>query len=92
VVVTSKSASAVSLVAQASWHNGCGYFNRADVVSQANSFLITIYGQQERDANCTQAFIEFDAPVNIQIPSAGTYTFRFWETDSTTLDTTFAVP
>jgi len=92
VVVTSKSASAVSLVAKASWHNGCGYFNRADVVSQANSFLITIYGQQERDANCTQAFIEFDAPVNIQIPSAGTYTFRFWETDSTTLDTTFAVP
>lgn len=89
--VTSQSTSQVSFVAKASWHNGCGRFSRADVTQSASSFFITIYGTQKKNAVCTQAFIEFDAPVTIQVPATGTYTFKFWRTDTTSFDTTFAV-
>jgi hypothetical protein len=89
--VTSQSTSQVTFVAKASWHNGCGRFAHADIAQNASSFFITVYGTQPKDAVCTQAFIQFDAPVIVQIPSAGTYTFKFWQTDSTSYDTTWTI-
>ncbi len=89
--VTSQSTSQISFVAKASWHNGCGRFSSADVIQNASSFLITVFGTQKKNAVCTDAFIEFDAPVTIQVPVSGTYTFKFWRTDTTSFDTTFAV-
>ncbi len=89
--VTSQSASEVSFLAKASWHNGCGRFARAEVTQNGFSILITVFGRQPKDANCTQAFIEFDAPVTFKVPSAGTYTFKFWRTDSTSYDITCTI-
>jgi len=89
--VTQKATFQVSFIAKASWHNGCGRFSRAEVTQSASSFFITVYGMQKKNAVCTQAFIEFDAPVTVQIPTAGTYTFKFWRTDSTSYDTTLTI-
>ena len=91
VTVTQQSASQVTFNAKASWHNGCGKFGRAEVVRSSSVFFVTVYGTQPKDALCTQAFIQFDAPVTVQIPIAGTYTFKFWRTDSTSYDTTLTI-
>jgi len=89
--LTNQSTSQVTFLARASWFNGCGRFARAEITRNASSFFITIYGMQPKDAVCTQAFILFPAPVTIQIPSGGTYTFKFWRTDSTSYDTTLTI-
>ncbi len=90
-MVTSTSSSQVSFIAKASWHNGCGRFARADVTQNGLVFQIIVYGTQKKNDICTQAFIEFDAPVTIHIPSMGTYTFKFWRSDTSSFDTTFTI-
>lgn len=88
VSVSSKSNSHVQFTAVASWHNGCGSFSHFTAVLKDSDFLITVFGKQPKDAFCTQAFIEFDAPVEITVPQSGTYRFSFWQSDSTSVDTT----
>lgn len=86
--VTSKKDHEISFMTQASWPNGCGTFSNAAVYKSDSNYKIVVYGQQEADAVCTTAFIEFDAPVNISISRRGTYSFHFWQSDTTYLDTT----
>ena len=85
--VISKTSNRVSFNAKASWHNGCGRFSRFTSSIKDSSFLITVYGGQVKDAMCTQAFIQFDAPIDIDITKSGKYSFKFWSSDSTTVDT-----
>lgn len=75
-------------VVWASWPNGCGRPSGNTIRQDGNTFYITMYGQQYSDEVCTQAFIRFTASAAIGGMSAGTYTFRFFQTDSTSLDTT----
>lgn len=88
VTVSSKTNNKVSFIAKASWHNGCGKFSHFTSTKTDNVFDITVYGEQPKDAVCTLAIIEYDAPIEISIEESGKYTFRFWRSDATTLDTT----
>lgn len=88
ISVSAKTNKSIFFIAKATWHNGCGRFSHFTSTKSESTFTISVYGKQPKDAICTQAFIEFDAPVEIAISAAGTYTFKFWKTDSSSIDTT----
>ena len=91
VTVSQKSTTQISFLAKASWHNGCGRFAYFDSTRTGFTYSIKVFGTQPKNAVCTQAFIQFDAPVAIKIPVSGSYTFRFWRSDTTSLDTTLVL-
>jgi hypothetical protein len=88
ISILSQTNNKVSFMAKASWPNGCGYFSHFTYSKTNSNFYITVFGTQPKHATCTLAFIEYDAPVDLTIDKAGTYTFKFWRTDSTSVDTT----
>jgi hypothetical protein len=81
----------VSMTAIASWGNGCGSFSHYLVDKNEYDINITVYGEQPSNAICTDVMISFEAPINIVLADTGIYNFRFVQTDSTFLDTTFFV-
>ncbi len=89
--VKSKTSSLVSFTARASWGSSCGGFSRAVVAKTDSVYSIKVFGRQPKNAVCLAVMISFEAPVTINIPSPGTYSFKFWRSDSTTIDTTFIV-
>ena len=88
VSILSTTNSKVWFSTKASWHNGCGSFSHFTSTKTDTIFNITVFGKEPKDAICTAAFIEFDAPVDIPVEESGRFTFRFWQSDSTTVDTT----
>ncbi len=89
--VTSKSASSVSFLTRGGWGNSCGTFSRAEVNRADSVVFVKVYGKQPKDATCLTVMTSFLAPVTINLPSRSTYTFKFWSSDSTSIDTTFAI-
>ncbi len=85
---TNKSSNKVSFIVKASWYNGCGSFSHFTSSQTDSTFYITVYGRQPKNATCTQAFIVYDAPVDITITGLGKYRFKFWQSDTTSVDTT----
>ncbi len=77
----------ISIVAISEWNNGCGSFSHYTVFENQNDIIITIYGEEPKNATCTQAFIQFEAPVEIIVDGPGKYYLHFWQSDSTSLDT-----
>jgi len=89
--VTSKTSTSISFNTVVGWGNGCGKFSRSDVIKADSVYLIKILGREPKDAVCTAVLISFNAPVTINLPSTGTYTFKFWRSDSTSTDTTITI-
>ena len=52
---------------------------------------ITVYGQRTTNNLCAQEVSSFDVAISISVPSAGNYTFKFWQRSDSTLDTTVFV-
>jgi hypothetical protein len=92
VEITEKSASRIRFLAKASWPNGCGSFSHVETRQNASDYSIKVFGKQPRDAICPQVIITFDAPVDFSISQAGSFTFRFWQSDLATLDTVITFP
>lgn len=81
----------VSILAVASWSDGCGSFSHYSVNSNNKDISIVIYVNKPSELACPAVMISFDAPIDIVVDGAGDYNFHFWQTDSTSLDTTFTV-
>ena len=89
--ITAKTSSSISFIAQAAWGNSCGSFSRSLIIKTDSTYVIKIFGKQPKSAICLAVMSSFDAPVTINIPSSGTYTFKFWQSDSTSIDTTLTI-
>jgi len=89
--MASKGASRVTFTAYASWGSSCGSYSRAEVGTTDSAFTIKIYGKEPKNAVCLAVMTTFEAPVTVFLPSPGAYTFKFWRSDSTSLDTTFTI-
>lgn len=87
--IVKKGGSSVSFSVRASWGSSCGSFSRALVSLDGNVYTIKILGKQPKEAVCLTVMSSFTAPVTIELPSPGLYRYRFWQSDSTAIDTTF---
>lgn len=86
-----KGGSSVTFTLRASWPNSCGQFSHADVGQAGSLYSIKIFGKQPADAVCAQVLSSFTTSLTIELPAPGAYRFRFWQSDTTNIDTTFVV-
>lgn len=89
IVDVTRTGTIVTAWVWASWPNGCGRYSHYEIFSADSVRFITVYGQQPEGAVCTQGFIRYLTGISIPNLPAGSYTFRFWQSDSTTVDTSF---
>lgn len=91
IVDVTRTGSIVTAWVWASWPNGCGRYSHYEIFSADSVRVITVYGQQPEGAVCTQGFIKYLTGISVPNLPPGSYTFRFWQRDSTTVDTTINI-
>jgi len=69
----------------------CWRYARSNVKFFGQFVAIGVYVQRTTSEQCAQVLTSIDVPVNITVPSAGTYTFQFTRLE-TTADTTMTIP
>lgn len=70
----------------------CWAFNRIDSARSGNTFTVTVFARRTTSGPCLTVLSSIDAPFDVTVESAGSYTFEFWRYDGTVLDTTLVVP
>jgi hypothetical protein len=70
----------------------CWKFVRFDNSTLGQSITTTVFAQRTTNDPCLQVLSSIEVPVTIVVPSNGTYSFRFWQYDGKTLDTTLTIP
>lgn len=81
----------ISIVAGCGTPESCWAFNRTSYSRSNNTFLITVFAQRTTNDPCLQVISSIDARFNTIVNAPGTYTFRFWRNDGTTVDTTLNI-
>jgi hypothetical protein len=66
----------------------CWEFARSDHSISGQFIAVTVFTRPRNNDPCIQVLSSIEAPVTIEVPSAGSYTFRFWRYDSISVDTT----
>jgi hypothetical protein len=70
----------------------CWKFVRFEDSMSEQTITTTVFAQRTTNGPCLQVISSIEAPVTLEVPSGGVYTFRFWRRDETTLDTTLTIP
>ena len=81
----------VTFHVKAWWSNSCGRLHHADIVKSDQSYDIKLFGFQKKEDICLTVISKYDAEVSINVQSPGKYTFKFWESDIATVDTTITI-
>jgi len=68
----------------------CWYFYRNEITNDGNVFSSKVYGKDDGDV-CVQMTGSFPREEKILFPTNGVKTLRFWQNDSTYLDTTITI-
>lgn len=89
--VASQSLSSIAFTVRATWGSSCGSFSRSEITKTGSIYSIKILGKEPKETTCLAVMTSFEAPVIIRIPSTGTYTFKFWQSDNTSKDTTMVI-
>ncbi|MEO8230881.1 MAG: hypothetical protein ABI638_01270 [Ignavibacteriota bacterium] len=61
------------------------YFEKS--ISGSDIFIKT-FAVSDGSTVCPQVCVEYQTPINISLPSSGSYTFHFWKSDTSSIDTT----
>lgn len=61
------------------------YFEKS--ISGSDVFIKT-FAVSDGSTVCPQVCIEYQTPINLSLPSSGSYTFHFWKSDTSSIDTT----
>lgn len=89
--VATKGGASVTFMLKASWGSSCGSFSRAEVGRSGSEYTIKIYGRQLKSAVCLTVMSSYDVPLTIDLPSPGAYRFKFWQSDTSNIDTMFVI-
>jgi hypothetical protein len=68
----------------------CFEFVRSDYSTSGQIIFVTVYVRGNSNGLCEQVVSSIEAPITISVPSAGSYTFRFWRYDDSPVDTTLS--
>lgn len=77
---------AIILCGSYCWENT--YFEKS--ISGSDVFIKT-FAVSDGSAVCPQVCVEYQTPINISLPMSGNYTFHFWKTDTSSIDTTITI-
>jgi len=69
----------------------CYKFYHADIQRDEMKVSIHVYAYSESE-RCVDLVWPVTWPIDLYVPTSGTYQFSFWCTDSTTVDTTLFIP
>ena len=69
----------------------CWRFVRSEITSSGNIVTATMIAQRTTKDPCLQVLVNIDAPATVTVASAGTYVFKFWRNDGSTVDTTLTI-
>lgn len=72
----------------ASYPNGCGSFSHSEYKQTNRDFNIDVYGKQKEGATCTDQIKTIEGVVELNQPLSGPYKYSFWQSDTSSLDTT----
>ena len=53
-----------------------------------NNVFITTFAVSDGSSVCPAVCIEYQIPISIVLPVSGSYTFHFWKSDTSSIDTT----
>ena len=65
------------------WKNTC--FEKS---INGNNVFIKTFAVSDESSVCPAVCVEYQIPINITLPVSGSYTFHFWKSDTSSIDTT----
>jgi len=68
------------------WKNTC--FEKS---IKGNDVFIKTFAVSDRSSVCPAVCVEKETPINIQLFTPGSYTFHFWKSDTSSIDTTIVL-
>lgn len=81
----------ISIVVTCETPNPCYCFTHTKHSRSANSYQVKVFARLITNDPCIHVVGSIDAPFNVTVESPGSYSFRFWRYDGTTVDTTLVV-
>ncbi len=54
----------------------------------SNNVFIKTFAVLDESSVCPAVCVEYQIPINITLPVSGSYTFHFWKSDTSSIDTT----
>jgi hypothetical protein len=87
IAISSRS---LSFVVNCELPNPCWAFVRTEVTTSGNEVFFKVFARSTSSA-CIDVLSSLDAPASVTLQSSGTYTFRFWQYNDKTLDSTLVV-
>ena len=91
VLVESVSATNIGFLAICTVPTPCWTFSRYQEVRRLSDISIKVYRKTTRDIVCPQVVWSIRVPLKVEVPSYGTYSFHFWQSDTTAFDTTITI-
>jgi hypothetical protein len=82
----------VSFVVSCTIPEPCWEYLRTDQDINSFDVYVTIVGKRITTDPCLEVLSSLDTKPTIIVPKAGAYTFHFWSTNETSIDTTIVVP
>lgn len=82
----------ISVLVTCELPNPCWKFVRIDYDKSGTTYDAKVFAAQTGERVCPQVIVYADVPLDVEVSGPGSYTFKFWRYDGTTLDTTIVVP
>ena|GEM_PF-2722296 len=73
------------------FNSSCDEFSHAVVREENKDYLVKFFQRHKRDARCLTVMIDTQIRWSFTPLSPGEYRFHFWQSDSTSLDTTIVI-
>src|SRR5258708_23314538 len=71
---------------------GCDSFSNFEDHQNGHERFIKIFLQEPKVRSCSYHVIFIDVTIELFVVQSGSYTFHFWQSDTSSLDTTVTVP
>ena len=82
---------AISIVVRCVVPEPCWAFTRTEHSRSNNNFAVTVFARRVTNDPCLQVLSSIDASFDVIAEAPGSYSFQFWRSDGTTVDTTLIV-
>jgi len=92
ITVGQKADTLVSFSVIAWGSNGCTSFSHFVQSDSGKNIYIKLYGKSDAHAVCTDVLTSFTALISVIIAHPDTFTFHFWKSEASSIDTTIVVP